>query len=53
MKPRPLRFTDLYLIPCECGKTVESSTAETVCPDCGRRLEVQWQAEYKRPPASK
>lgn len=46
-----LRLTDLYVIPCVCGKTVKSATPSVICPHCSRLLEVDWQAEYKRPPA--
>ncbi len=30
-----------YVIPCDCGETVKSHTAECVCPKCGRQLEVR------------
>ncbi len=30
-----------YVIPCLCGRTIESHAPETECPGCGRILVVE------------
>ena len=36
-----MRTESTYLIPCECGTTVESHEPRITCPKCGRLLEVK------------
>jgi ribosomal protein S27E len=33
--------TEHYIIPCECGATVRSQSAEATCDRCGRLLVVE------------
>jgi rubrerythrin len=36
-----MRLKSVFLIPCECGKVVESHEPETKCPKCGIILVVK------------
>ena len=39
--------TSQFEIPCPCGKLVRSHQRETVCPQCGAILVVEWEAPPK------
>jgi hypothetical protein len=42
---RPRRGGETYSLICHCGKEIEiSARAPHRCCDCGRGLEIQWQA---------
>lgn len=36
-----MRTKSAYIIPCECGETVESHEPIAKCPKCGMNLEVR------------
>lgn len=33
-----MRLHSVYVIPCECGQSVESHEPQATCPSCGRLL---------------
>lgn len=35
-----------YVLECSCGAIVSSEHKEMVCPDCGARIRVEWQAQH-------
>jgi hypothetical protein len=35
-------MTDLYVVPCVCGKDIRTSEKTGVCPFCGRMFEFEW-----------
>jgi Zn finger protein HypA/HybF involved in hydrogenase expression len=40
------RSHDEYVFECAgCGHKIATQTLSTICPNCGRTLEIQWQGE--------
>jgi hypothetical protein len=37
----------VFKVDCECGAHIRSHTRETVCPNCGRILVIEWPAKYE------
>lgn len=37
-----MRTHSVYVVVCECGHNFETREKHTVCPECGRRIELRW-----------
>lgn len=42
-----MRQTSVYCVECVCGQRLETDAAELDCPACGRKLQIEWDAEAK------
>ncbi len=39
--------TSVYCIECLCERYIETESEEIDCPGCGRKLRIEWDAEFK------
>lgn len=37
----------VYCIECLCGRYIETAKNELDCPECGRKLLIEWHAEIE------
>jgi hypothetical protein len=40
-----MRPHSIFEFDCVCGEHIITKDAETVCPACGREIEIDWQGE--------